>query len=140
MKLCHRLRCCSIQVFGCEKGDSYRHIKAVNLNRTMWFDSTLSDECSLQTMAASRRGLRRIDNSEFSRTSKAWMFQHGGVSVLVVHLWSMPSQLIIKLLIRWLGLSLKAFPKIGLYHRKTPKTYQTTRTVGESIHARNMRL
>jgi len=31
-------------------------------------------------------------------------------------------QLIIKLLSRWLGLSLKAFPKIGLYHRKTPKT------------------
>ena len=77
-------------------------------------------------MAASWRGLRRIDNLELSTTLKACMFQHG---LLVRLIWQLMvyaiststvvklEQLISKLLRRWPGLSLKAFIKIGLYIR-----------------------
>ena len=78
-------------------------------------------------MAASWRGLRRIDNLELSTTLKAGMFQHG---LLVRLIWQLMvyaiststvvklEQLISKLLRRWLGMSLKAFIKIGLYIRQ----------------------
>ena len=81
-------------------------------------------------MTASWRGLRRIDNSELSTTLKAWMFQHDLIVRLIWQrmLYAIPTstigkleQLISKLLIRWLGLSLDAFPKIGLYIRQTPR-------------------
>ena len=95
-----------------------------------WFDSTLSNKDGLQTMTASRRGLRRIANSELSTPLKAWMFQH----ILIVRLiWQLTlyviptstvvklEQLISKLLRRWLGLSLNAFSKIELCIRQTPR-------------------
>ena len=140
MKLCHR-RTSALQMFGCEKGDSYRHVKAVYLNRPnpqltnhpnrwlgRWFDSTLSDKGCLQTMPASWRGLRRINNSELSTTLNAWMFQHNLIVRLIWQrmLYAIPNSTVVKLehlistlLRRWIGLSLKVFPKIVLYIRQT---------------------
>jgi len=58
------------------------------------------------------------------------MFQHDLIVRLIwqLMLYAIPTstvvkveQLISKLLRRWLGLSLKAFPNIGLYIRQTPR-------------------
>jgi len=61
------------------------------------------------------------------------MFQH---DLLVRLIWQLmvyviPTSTVVKLehlistlLRRWLGLSLKAFPKIGLYIQQTPDAYQ----------------
>ena len=70
-----------------------------NQNRWLrkWFDS-------IQPMTASWRWLRRIERMVYSIATSR-----------VVKL----GQLISKLLTRWLGLSLKVFPKIVLYIRQT---------------------
>jgi len=58
------------------------------------------------------------------------MFQHDLIVRLIWQrmLYAIPTgtdvkleQLISKLLRRWLGLSIKAFPKIGIYIRQTPR-------------------
>ena len=72
-----------------------------------------------KTMTASWRELRRIDNSELSTTLNScfnmaslsrliWQLMVHAIATSKGQLW----QLFSKLLRRWLGMSLKAFPKI----------------------------